>query len=224
MPLTTIVSIDDRPVGDWRSLWIALRELTQAAHERGEGTALTLTVAHPTPGEPREDLEFSLTADEVRDLHELTWHCEAPSVIFDAIYTVRSADGDPLKALLMGVQETHKLIMMTYLTIDRLLRRTVPVEQLRGPVGIFHIGVNIADRGFIYVLFFLGMISVNLAVINFLPLPIVDGGLFLFLVYEKLKGRPPSVRFQEAVTIVGLVLIATMFIVVTYNDVMRLFT
>jgi regulator of sigma E protease len=66
------------------------------------------------------------------------------------------------------------------------------------------------------------MISVNLAVINFLPLPIVDGGLFLFLVYEKLKGRPPSIAFQNAATIAGLFLIGTAFIVTFYNDVMRL--
>ena len=87
-----------------------------------------------------------------------------------------------------------------------------------------HIGVNIVDRGFIYMLFFLGMISVNLAVINFLPLPIVDGGLFLFLIYEKLKGKPPSIAFQNASTIVGLFLIGTIFIVTFYNDVMRLFS
>ena len=67
------------------------------------------------------------------------------------------------------------------------------------------------------------MLSVNLAVINFLPLPIVDGGLFLFLVYEKIRGRPPSLGFQNATTIVGLVLIGTVFVVITYNDIVRLF-
>ena len=73
-----------------------------------------------------------------------------------------------------------------------------------------------------YLVFFLAVISVNLAVINFLPLPIVDGGLFLFLIYEKLKGRPPSIAFQNAATVLGLVLIGTIFLVVTWNDVSRL--
>ena len=122
----------------------------------------------------------------------------------------------------MGLQETKKIIVMTYLTIDRLFRGTVGIEQLRGPIGIIDIGIKISNRGFIYMLFFLGMISVNLAVINFLPLPIVDGGLFLFLIYEKLKGRPPSIAFQNVATILGLFLIGTLFLVVTYNDVMRL--
>jgi regulator of sigma E protease len=124
----------------------------------------------------------------------------------------------------MGLQETHKLVLMTYLTIDRLFRGSVGVEQLRGPLGIVHMGSQIADSGITYLVFFLAMISVNLAVINFLPLPIVDGGLFLFLIYEKIKGRPPSVAFQNAATIVGLCLIGTILLVVTWHDVLRLFT
>ena len=112
--------------------------------------------------------------------------------------------------------------MLTYLTIDRLFRGTVKVEHLQGPVGIVHIGSKVADRGFSYLLFFLGLISVNLAVINFLPLPIVDGGLFLYLVYEAFKGRPPSVGFQNGAALVGLLLIATAFVVTFYNDIVRI--
>ena len=107
-------------------------------------------------------------------------------------------------------------------TIDRLVRGSVGVDQIRGPVGIVHIGAKVADRGFMYLVFFLGIISVNLAVINFLPLPIVDGGLFLFLIYEKLKGRPPPLAFQNAATIAGVAMIATVLLVVTWNDLMRL--
>jgi regulator of sigma E protease len=111
---------------------------------------------------------------------------------------------------------------MTYLTLDRLIRGTVGVEQIRGPVGIVDIGTKFADRGVTYLVFFLGIISVNLAVINFLPIPIVDGGLFLFLIYEKLRGRPPSLAFQNAATIVGVALIATVLLVVTWNDLVRI--
>ena len=121
-----------------------------------------------------------------------------------------------------AVEETQKFIVMTYLTIDRLIRGSVGVEQLRGPVGIIHIGTQIADRGLTFLIFFLALISVNLAVINFLPLPIVDGGLFLLLIYEKLKGRPPSLAFQNAATIVGMFMIGTVLLVTFYNDVMRL--
>jgi regulator of sigma E protease len=113
---------------------------------------------------------------------------------------------------------------MTYLTLDRIFRGTVGVEQLRGPVGIVHLGSRVVDRGAMYLAFFLAMISVNLAVLNFLPLPIVDGGLFLYLLYERFTGNPPSVRFQNAATTVGLVLLGGLFLFTFYNDVMRLFT
>ena len=85
-----------------------------------------------------------------------------------------------------------------------------------------HLGTRVADRGIMYLVFFLAMISVNLAVLNFLPLPIVDGGLFLFLIYEKFRGRPPSVAFQNAATLAGLMLLGGLFIVTSYNDLMRL--
>lgn len=96
------------------------------------------------------------------------------------------------------------------------------VKELRGPVGIVHAGTTVADRGLMYVVFFLAMISVNLAVLNFLPLPIVDGGMFLYLVYEKLTGRPPPPRVQGAATLAGLCLLACLFLLTFYNDVMRL--
>ena len=152
----------------------------------------------------------------------LGWVAPVPFYCFDPLYTVRSSDGNPLLAVSMGLQETTKLVVLTYLTIDRLFRGTLGVEQLHGPVGIVHLGSKVADRGFTYLLFFLGLISVNLAVINFLPLPIVDGGLFLYLVYEKIKGRPPSVGFQNGAALIGLMLIATAFVVTFYNDILRL--
>ena len=136
--------------------------------------------------------------------------------------TTLSANGNPIRAVVMGFQETKKLAVLTWLTLDRLVRGSVSVDQLRGPVGIVHVGTRVADRGFMYLVFFLAMISVNLAVLNFLPLPIVDGGLFLFLAYEGLLGRPPSVRFQNAATMAGLLLLGSLFIVTFYNDVMRL--
>lgn len=111
---------------------------------------------------------------------------------------------------------------MTYLTFARLFEGTVKVEHLKGPVGIAHVGTLIASRGFVWLLFFLALVSVNLAVINFLPLPIVDGGQFLMIVYEMLVGRPVPMAVQGVVTTAGLILIAGLFLFVTFNDVRTL--
>ena len=99
---------------------------------------------------------------------------------------------------------------------------TVRPSHLRGPLGILDEGTKVARQGWPYLLFFLGLISVNLAVINFLPIPIVDGGLMLFLIVEKLKGSPVSARIQTAAFIVGIVLIGSIFLLTLYYDAGRI--
>ena len=98
------------------------------------------------------------------------------------------------------------------------------MSSISGPVGIVKMGgkpwrnAESAD-----LLFFLAIISANLAVINFLPLPIVDGGLMVFLIIEKIKGSPVSLRVQVATQLIGLFLIVGAFLYVTFNDVLRMF-
>ena len=222
-PLSTIRAVDGRAVSDWRSFREALLDQTRAAfeNETAATVALTLELDSPEPTDPQVT-EIEISKEEVAELHALRWTSDLDPGLFEPVTTMLTANGNPLVAIGMGFERTYKFVINTYLTIDRLFRGTVGVEQLRGPVGIVHLGTLIADRGFMYLIFFLAMISVNLAVINFLPLPIVDGGLFLFLIYEKIKGRPPSVAFQNWATIAGLAMIVTLFLVVTYNDVTRL--
>ncbi len=66
------------------------------------------------------------------------------------------------------------------------------------------------------------MINCFLAVMNFLPIPIVDGGLFVMMIVEKFTGKPMSVKAQEIITYIGLVALGTLFIYVTFNDAIRL--
>jgi len=214
---TEIVSIDGKDVTSWRDIWQAVH----AAAARS-ATSLTMVVRQPTPGQSLRTVDIPLDASWTSDLVNLGWSPSLPYFLFEPLYVLKHADGNPFKAMVMGVQESASFAVLTYLTIDRLFRGTVKVEHLQGPVGIVHIGSKVADRGFSYLLFFLGLISVNLAVINFLPLPIVDGGLFLYLIYESIKGRPPSIGFQNGAAIVGLLLIATAFVVTFYNDIARI--
>lgn len=212
-----VVSVDDVPVDSWEGIW---RGVHAAAHQ--QHAAITLELESPTPGRERYVIEVPLDERSRMQISELGWNASLHFTNFDPLYVVRHSGGNPIRAVSMGLQETANLVVLTYLTIDRLFRGTVGVEQLHGPVGIVHLGSKVADRGFTYLLFFLGLISVNLAVINFLPLPIVDGGLFLYLVYEKFRGRPPSVGFQNGAALLGLMLIATAFVVTFYNDILRL--
>lgn len=217
LPGSRWVSVDGHEVADWRAVWIRFREAAIAGND-----SIRIVLENPTPGREHRSIELPLTSSAEAALTSLRWQPSVPAMYFDPIYVVRSSGGNPLAAIAMGARESWKFIELTYLTIDRLVRGSVGVDQLHGPIGIVHIGTKVADRGFTYLIFFLAIISVNLAVLNFLPLPIVDGGMFLFLVYEKIKGRPPSVGFQNAAMMVGLLLIGTAFVVTFYNDIARL--
>jgi len=128
-----------------------------------------------------------------------------------------------LDAVWIGMHKTYYFIRMVYRTMQRMIfSRSVSVEQMSGPLGIIDIGGQIARTGLVQFLFFLAMISANLAVINFLPLPIVDGGLMIFLIIEKIKGSPVNMRIQVATQMIGLFLIIGAFLFVTYQDALRL--
>ncbi|MCE9620691.1 MAG: site-2 protease family protein [Planctomycetes bacterium] len=223
-PCTRIVSLNDIPLDDWASFRDALWVATADALGKHEAATLSLAFQNIEPGSPVKNASVTIGADAIERIHKLGWTSPLPSELFEPEMITRSANGNPLLAASMGFTETKKLALLTWLTLDRLARGTVGVEQLRGPVGIVHVGTRVADRGMTYLLFFLAMISVNLAVLNFLPLPIVDGGLFLFLAYEGFFRRPPSVRFQNAATFVGLAFLGGLFVVTFYNDVIRLFS
>ncbi len=135
---------------------------------------------------------------------------------------ILKADG-PIEALAIGVKKTWYFIMNVYVMMERMIvSRSVGVKQLSGPVGIVHVGGQFAKAGLTEFLYFLAMISANLAVINFLPLPIVDGGLMVFLIVEKIKGSPVSLQVQVATQVIGLFLLGAAFLFVTFQDVIRL--
>ena len=132
--------------------------------------------------------------------------------------------GSPWEAVMIGVHKTHYFVLQVYTMMSRMIfTRSVGLDSISGPLGIVDLGGKIAQRGTVKFLFFLAMISANLAVINFLPLPIVDGGLMVFLIIEKIKGSPVSLRVQVATQLIGLFLIVGAFLYVTFNDVLRMF-
>ena len=206
----------EQPVQNWRDFVSSATNAVSKITAQGE---LVLVVQNPTKNSEIVHLELQSPLGRTTEIANTS---PLSQQLFEPLYVTRHSEGNPFKALKMGFDETTNMVVMTYLTIDRLFRRTVGVDQLRGPVGIVSIGSKIAGRGFSYLLFFLAIISVNLAVLNFLPLPIVDGGLFLYLIYEKIFKKPPPIAFQNAAAVLGLCMIGALFLVTFYNDIARL--
>ncbi len=127
-------------------------------------------------------------------------------------------------ALAMGIDHTIRWIINTYLTLRGLGIGTVSPSQLHGVVGVAAVSYQLESQGFMYLLYFMGLISVNLAVINFLPLPVLDGGMFVMLLLEKIRGRPLPLKVQAGIQIAGLILIGGVFLYVTvFNDIPMIF-
>ncbi len=221
-----IVSVEGTPITTLDELVAALISATPSGFNSSsphQPFSVEYTQINNPAAEPTQAF-LTMSGDQLARLQHL--HKRWPggpdmSTLFLPTQTIDKATS-PIDAVARGFQESRRVMLQTYLTFLRLTQGTVKVEHLKGPVGIAHIGTMIADEGFIKVLFFMGLISINLAVINFLPLPIVDGGQFLFLIYEWIRGKPIPVAVQNAVTMAGLLLIGSMFLLVTFNDIKSL--
>ncbi|MDE0636145.1 MAG: RIP metalloprotease RseP [Candidatus Poribacteria bacterium] len=113
----------------------------------------------------------------------------------------------------------------TYITrfLKKLIRRDVPLKYVAGPIGIGQMTNEIFSFGLTSVLFFTGFISIHLAIVNLLPIPIADGGHLLFFAMEKIRGRPVPRKAQEIIYQISVVLIIALFLYITWNDGLRLF-
>ena len=131
--------------------------------------------------------------------------------------------GDSLgDALALGMRRTKKTAVSIYMTLRSLTQGNVSADSLSGPLGIAKIGYMVAERGLIDLLMFLGFLSINLAILNFLPIPILDGGHMVFLLWEGITRRKPSSRVIGWAHGVGLLFIISLFLFVMYVDISTL--
>ncbi|MFP6737391.1 MAG: site-2 protease family protein [Planctomycetota bacterium] len=123
----------------------------------------------------------------------------------------------------LGIKRSIITVQQVYATLRSLVRRDVEAKNLAGPVGIIHIFSRVAEGSLIQLLFWMGMVSMNLAVLNLLPIPILDGGHLFFLLIEKLKGSPVSIRIQTVSMQIAMILFLSLALYVTWNDIKRVF-
>ncbi len=190
------------PIHDWFQLVKHLR--------RAHGDQITLAFAGAAP-----PVSLRLTRRLVAPLKRIEYVLDLPLEPLLRLQRTRSWTG----AVVMGLDHTWRWILRTYLTLRGIGVGTISPHQLHSVLVIAKLGYEVQSRGFTYLLFFLGVISVNLAVINFLPLPILDGGLFLLLLLEKIRGRPLPLKLQSAIQIAGIALLGALFLYITvFND------
>jgi regulator of sigma E protease len=130
---------------------------------------------------------------------------------------------DPISALVQGVSKTAELSYLTLVALIKMVQRVIPADSIGGPILIVQMAGRQAKEGWSHFLFFVAVLSVNLGVLNLLPVPILDGGHLLFFLIEKFRGKPLDLRVREIAQQVGLFLLILLMVFAFYNDVSRIF-
>ncbi len=123
------------------------------------------------------------------------------------------------EALALGAVETKEALLMVYRFLQQLFGGGISPRMLGGPVTIFNVAKVSADRGITDLLMFLTLLSANLAVINFLPIPVLDGGHMVFLMLEAIRGKPVGERVLVAFQMAGFMFIVGLMVFVLLLDV-----
>ena len=155
-------------------------------------------------------------------LFGLAWQTSLSGMEF-AAKTAPLPDYDIFTSFGKGVEATWLTFTTVGRTLQQLVGGEVSPKHLAGPIGIANATSRMFDRvGLSSVLFFIGFISINLCIVNLLPIPIADGGQLLFMAVEKIRGRPMPRKAQEIVQQICIVLLIALFLYITWFDGMSL--
>ena len=127
------------------------------------------------------------------------------------------------KSLTMAINETNQMVVLTLNMFGKMIQGQISGKNLSGPVGIARDAGTVAKRGFIATLSFMAIISISLGILNLFPLPILDGGQIVFVLIEKLIGRPLPERIQIVFQQFGIGALLFLMVFALYNDLIRIF-
>jgi len=125
-------------------------------------------------------------------------------------------------AILYGIEETYKFTNLILVSIGKMITGSVSTENIGGPIQISVLAGSAAKAGLLSFLSIIAILSINLGLINLLPIPVLDGGQLLMIAIEKIKGSPISDNFLEHSMRIGILLIASLMIFAFVNDIVRL--
>jgi regulator of sigma E protease len=129
----------------------------------------------------------------------------------------------PWRALTESTLATYRIAVLTVTSMYKLLAREMPLKNLGGPILIAQVAGKQAELGLNNLIHFMAILSVNLAILNLLPVPILDGGHLFFFLIEAIRRKPVELKHREMAQAVGLMLLLALMLLVFYQDLLRLF-
>jgi regulator of sigma E protease len=201
-PNDEIVSLNGEPIHNWFQM--------SAAIQKNQGEPLTV-------GYRREGVEATVTLTPAMDDVSKRWVIGVGGK--DATLTRQYGIGE---AVVKGTQKMWELTEVTFQVLGQLFTGNLSIKALGGPIMIAQVTGEAADSGFADVVRLVAFISLQLGIMNLLPIPVLDGGWLVFFLIEAVLGHPLSRRGLEIAQTVGMVLLITLALVVSYNDIMRI--
>ncbi|TCI31883.1 RIP metalloprotease RseP [Exiguobacterium sp. SL-10] len=195
-----IVSIEGQPIDNWLDLRTVLADRADTP------TEVTYI---------RDDAEQTVTLTPQA--------IEQNGETVGILGVTNALERSPTKAFTTGAETTWTMSTLIFSAVGDLVTGQVGVDQLAGPVGIVRMTDEVAASGLIMLLNWTALLSVNLAIFNLLPLPALDGGRLLFLLFEAVRGRPMDPKKEGFVHFIGFALLMLLMLIVTWNDIQSFF-
>lgn len=129
---------------------------------------------------------------------------------------------NPFRAVLEGTEQTWWFTKLTYVSIVKIIQRVISPSTLGGPIMIAKMSGEYAKQGIVPFIFFMSVLSINLGVLNLLPIPVLDGGHLLFYIVEIVTGKEVNMKWREMAQQVGFFILILLMVFVFYNDIVRI--
>lgn len=208
----TLEQINGTPVNEWLSILNSVKD--------SDGKPLTLRLKR---GSEQVTVVVTPAIDSVKNVFGEVTEKRYMIGIMKAEALVYKKVG-VITAIQEAGAQTWMYISLTVMSFVKLIQRVVPMSELGGPILIAQLAGQQMAAGWIHLIYFIALLSVNLGVLNLLPVPVLDGGHLMFLGVEAVRRKPLSERVQIVAQQVGMALLGSLMLFVFYNDLVRIFT
>lgn len=205
-----IIAINRKPINRWDQIAEGVAT--------SKGQALTLTVKREA-----RDITFTITPEPRIAKNLFGEKINGYAIGVASAGEVVTEHFNPFQAVIKGTEQTWKVIDLTFMSLVKMVQRVVPMDSVGGPIMIAKMAGEQASAGIAPFLAFMALLSVNLGVLNLLPVPVLDGGHLLFYFIELIIRRPVPQKIREYSQQIGMVLLLGLMVLAFYNDIIRYF-
>ncbi|MBI0578491.1 RIP metalloprotease RseP [Neobacillus cucumis] len=173
---------------------------------------------------PNKKLDFTITRDgKEMDVQVTPIEKTVDGKKMGLIGVYSPVEKSPIQAISAGFKDTYTWTMQIITMLGKLVTGQFSINMLSGPVGIYQATDTVAKSGIYYLMKWAGILSINLGIMNLLPIPALDGGRLMFFAVEALRGKPIDRQKEGMVHFIGFALLMLLMLVVTWNDIQRFF-